>query len=135
MLQYKPDRMRKVLRQASAGLTSELGHEIHIGSGVVLQLIGLDHNVARIAKGSVHAGRRQGYAGIRQREALALLPRPQDHGRIAKGISDCEGMDLWPDVVEGVQDSIGLCLKTDCPPKGVLRANGVDVDIDRLVWG
>ena len=117
------------------GLTSELGHEVYVCAGVVLQLVGLDHDVAGIAKGSVHAGRRNRDTSIWQGETLPLLPRSQDHGRIAECIPDRKGVDLWPNVVEGIQNGICLRLKAHRSPKRVLRANGIDVHVDWLVWG
>ena len=67
-------------------LTSVLGQEVDVGLRVVLQLIGLDHDVGGGAEGAVDARRSRHDARVRQRKAVALLARGQNHGRIAKSL-------------------------------------------------
>lgn len=53
--------------------TCVFGQEVHIGLGVVLQLIGLNHDIGGGAKGSINARRRCHDARVRQRKPVALL--------------------------------------------------------------
>ena len=71
-------------RQSRAARTRVLGQELGVGVGVVLQLVGLDHDVGGGAEGAVDARRRGHDARVRQREAASLLPARQDHGRVAE---------------------------------------------------
>ena len=89
-------------------LARELGHELSVGLGAVLELIGLDHHIGGVAACAVHPRGAGHDAGVRQGEAAALLSTREEHGGVAEGGADCEGVDLWPDVVHGIEDGVGL---------------------------
>mmetsp|Transcript_8497 Transcript_8497/g.17604 ORF Transcript_8497/g.17604 Transcript_8497/m.17604 type:complete len:310 (-) Transcript_8497:135-1064(-) len=114
------------------GLAGGGGDEVDGDLLVREDLLGADGYIRRLAP-RLPLGLRQGYDGVRERVAAALLAHGEEHGRGALGLAEGDGVDGGGDVAEAVGDGKGLGLESHRLPLGGQGARGVYVHVDGLV--